>query len=168
VPVLVAVVEERVISEQTAIIGSTEPVRQSTVAAEISRRVEAFYVKAGDFVKKDSIAMTIGYLKGKRAIRIHRGVLKTKGSLFGRSFWARGYCVSTVGLGEHQTREYVREKEKLQKDQDQKEFEFDTDQWRLNEAQRNCRPVLRLVSPFICIRFCLTYRDHHLVFQPVS
>ena len=109
VPVRVAVVEERVISEQTAIIGSTEPVRQSTVAAEISGRVEAFYVKAGDFVKKDSIAMTIGALKGKSEIRIHRGVLKTKSALFGRSFWARGYCVSTVGLDEHQIPEYVRE-----------------------------------------------------------
>jgi len=71
--------------------------------------------------------MTIGALKGKSEIRIHRGVLKTKGALFGRSFWARGYCVSTVGLDEHQIREYVREQEKLQKDQDQTEFEFDTD-----------------------------------------
>jgi putative transposase len=45
-----------------------------------------------------SIAMTIGYLKGKSATRIHRELLQTKGTLFGRSFWARGYCVSTVGL----------------------------------------------------------------------
>jgi hypothetical protein len=43
---------------------------------------------------KFSIAHTIGYLKGKSAIRIHRTVLKTKGTLFGRSFWAKGYCVS--------------------------------------------------------------------------
>ena len=35
---------------------------------------------------KYSIAMTLGYLKGKSAIRIHREVLKTKGTLFGRSF----------------------------------------------------------------------------------
>ena len=40
---------------------------------------------------KYSIAHTIGYLKGKSAIRIHRNVLKTKGTLFGRSFWSRGY-----------------------------------------------------------------------------
>ena len=46
---------------------------------------------------KYSIAMTMGYLKGKSAIRIHRELLGTKGTLFGRSFWARGYCVSTVG-----------------------------------------------------------------------
>ena len=42
---------------------------------------------------KYSVAMTIGYLRSKSAIRIHRELLKTKGTLFGRSFWARGYCV---------------------------------------------------------------------------
>ena len=36
---------------------------------------------------KYSIALTIGYLKSKSAIRIHRQLLKMKGTLFGRSFW---------------------------------------------------------------------------------
>jgi putative transposase len=56
---------------------------------------------------KFSIAMTIGFLKGKCATRIHRELLHTKGTLFGRSFWARGYCVSTVGLDEGQIRRYM-------------------------------------------------------------
>ncbi len=73
---------------------------------------------------KYSIAMTMGYLKGKSAIRIHREVLRTKGTLFGREFWARGYCVSTVGLNEEQIRQYIRDQEKLQKDLDQGELEF--------------------------------------------
>ena len=47
---------------------------------------------------KYSVAMTIGFLKGKSAVRIHRELMKTRGTLFGRSFWSRGYCVSTVGL----------------------------------------------------------------------
>lgn len=72
---------------------------------------------------KYSIAMAIGYLKGKSAIRIHRHVLKTKGTLFGRSFRARGYFVSTVGIDEVQIRQYIKEQEKLQKDQI--EFDFD-------------------------------------------
>jgi putative transposase len=72
-----------------------------------------------------SIAMTIGYLKGKSAIRIHRELLHTKGTLFGRSFWARGYCVSTVGLDEDQVRRYIREQEKHQRDQDQGELNLD-------------------------------------------
>ena len=45
-----------------------------------------------------------GYLKGKSVTRIHRELLHTKGTLFGRSFWARGYCVSTVGPDEEQIR----------------------------------------------------------------
>ena len=66
---------------------------------------------------KYSIAHTIGFLKGKSAVRIHRNVLKTKGTLFGRSFWARGYCVSTVGWDEKGIRKYIREQEKLQQEQ---------------------------------------------------
>ena len=69
---------------------------------------------------KYSIAMTIGYLKGKSAIRIHREVLKTQGTLFGRSFWARGYCVSTVGLDEAKIRQYIKDQEKRQKEQGEK------------------------------------------------
>jgi len=61
---------------------------------------------------KYSRAMTIGYLKGKSAIRIHRELFRTKGTLFGRSFWSRGYCVSTVGLNESFIRKYMQEQEK--------------------------------------------------------
>jgi len=51
--------------------------------------------------------------------------LRTKGTLFGRAFWARGYCVSTVGLDEEQTRQYIRDQEKLQRNLDQGELDFD-------------------------------------------
>jgi putative transposase len=68
---------------------------------------------------------TMGYLKGKSAIRIHREVLRTKGTLFGREFWSRGYCVSTVGLNEEQIRQYIRDQEKMQRDLDQGELEFE-------------------------------------------
>ena len=74
---------------------------------------------------KYSVAMTMGYLKGKCAIRIHRELKKTKGTLFGRNFWARGYCVSTVGLDEDQIREYIREQEELDEEHDQTEFDLD-------------------------------------------
>ena len=72
---------------------------------------------------KYSIAVAIGYLKGKSTIRIHRQLVKTKGTLFGRSFWARGYFVSTVGIDEVQIQQYIKEQEQLQKDQI--EFDFD-------------------------------------------
>ena len=74
---------------------------------------------------KYSLAMTVGYLKGKSAIRIHRELMRTQGTLFGRKFWARGYCVSTVGLDEAQIRRYIQEQEKHQRDQEQGELKFD-------------------------------------------
>ena len=72
---------------------------------------------------KYSIAMMIGYLKGKCAVRVHRGLLKTQGTLFGRSFWSRGYCVSTVGLDEAMIRRYIQEQEKHERDQERGLFD---------------------------------------------
>ncbi len=72
-----------------------------------------------------SVAMTIGFLKGKSAIRIHRDLMKAHGTLFGRSFWARGYCVSTVGLDEAMIRKYIDEQEKYERATDQRELEFE-------------------------------------------
>ena len=66
-----------------------------------------------------SIAMTVGYLKGKSAIRIHREYGKARGSLLGRSFWSRGYCVSTVGFNEQTVRAYIQEQEDREKREDQ-------------------------------------------------
>ena len=48
---------------------------------------------------KYSIANTIGFLKGKSAVRIHRELLRSK-RVTGLHFWATGYCVSTVGHDE--------------------------------------------------------------------
>jgi len=69
-----------------------------------------------------SIAMTVGYFKGKSAIRIHRDLSRIKGTLFGRSFWARGYCVSTVGLDESAIRQYIQDQEQHQQNEDQDEL----------------------------------------------
>jgi putative transposase len=72
---------------------------------------------------KYSIAMTIGFLKGKSAIRVHRELLKTKGTLFGRAFWSRGYCVSTVGLDEVMIKQYIQDQEKHEREQERGLFE---------------------------------------------
>ena len=66
---------------------------------------------------KYSVANTMGYLKGKSAVRIHRELMRTRGTLFGRSFWSRGYCVSTVGLNEDVIRQYIASQEKNERDQ---------------------------------------------------
>ena len=65
---------------------------------------------------KFSIAFVIGFLKGKSAVRIHRTLLREQ-RVTGLHFWARGYCVSTVGLDEKTIRTYIREQEKLEKQQ---------------------------------------------------
>ena len=60
---------------------------------------------------KYSVANTIGYLKGKSAVRIHRDLLKER-RMTGLHFWAAGYCVSTIGLDETRVRHYIRDQEK--------------------------------------------------------
>jgi len=69
-----------------------------------------------------SIAYVVGFLKGKSAIRIHRDLLQ-EGRRYPMHFWAIGYCVSTVGRNEEQIRQYIRDQEKLNRDQEPLEFE---------------------------------------------
>jgi putative transposase len=64
---------------------------------------------------KYSVANTVGFLKGKSAIRIHREFMGRERNFTGYHFWARGYCVSTVGLDEQQVREYIRSQEAEEK-----------------------------------------------------
>ncbi|MDX2478269.1 MAG: IS200/IS605 family transposase [Gammaproteobacteria bacterium] len=68
---------------------------------------------------KFSVANTIGFLKGKSAIRIFREYLQVKRNFTGRHFWARGYCVSTVGLDEEMIRTYIKNQELEEKRQEQ-------------------------------------------------
>jgi putative transposase len=60
---------------------------------------------------KLSVAYTIGRLKGKSAVRIHRDFVKGRGNAKGYHFWSMGYCVSTVGLDEAKVRQYIRHQE---------------------------------------------------------
>ncbi len=63
---------------------------------------------------KYSVSNTVGYIKGKSAIRIHREILCTK-RMIGLSFWATGYCVSTVGLDEEMIKKYIQEQDESDK-----------------------------------------------------
>ena len=65
---------------------------------------------------KFSVARTIGFLKGKSAVLIHRQLLHER-RMTGLSFWAIGYCVSTVGLDEETIRRYIQEQERLESEQ---------------------------------------------------
>ncbi|MBL7205513.1 MAG: IS200/IS605 family transposase [Desulfobacteraceae bacterium] len=63
---------------------------------------------------KFAVSEIIGFLKGKCAIKIFDRHLELKKRYWGRHFWAKGYCVSTVGLDEEKIRKYV--KWQLEKD----------------------------------------------------
>ena len=54
---------------------------------------------------------------------------RVKGTLFGRSFWARWYCVSTVGSDESAIRQYIQHQEQHQKEQEQDDL--NVTQWPL-------------------------------------
>jgi putative transposase len=71
---------------------------------------------------KYSVSHTVGFLKGKSAVRIHRELMKEK-RMTGLHFWAKGYCVSTVGLNEAAIRRYIREQERW--DAGQEPLDFD-------------------------------------------
>jgi putative transposase len=70
---------------------------------------------------KFSVSFTLGFLKGKSAVRIHRELLRER-RMTGLSFWAVGYCVSTVGLDEETIKKYIREQEKLESGQEALDF----------------------------------------------
>jgi len=63
---------------------------------------------------KYSVSQAVRYAKGKSAIWVARATGKNR-NFVGQNFWARGYCVSTVGLDEETIREYVRSQEEADK-----------------------------------------------------
>jgi putative transposase len=68
---------------------------------------------------KYAVSHVVGYLKGKSAVAIFDQYAQLKKRYWGRHFWARGYCVGTVGLDEEMIRKYVRWQIKKDKDMEQ-------------------------------------------------
>jgi len=71
---------------------------------------------------KYSVSSAIGLLKGKSASEVMSFGTKTSRMVRGRHFWAKGYCVSTVGLDEATIREYIRNQEDEDKRQEELGF----------------------------------------------
>ena len=71
---------------------------------------------------KYSVSGVIGLLKGKSASEVMSFGTKSSRMVRGRQFWARGYCVSTVGLDEAMIRKYIREQQ--EEDRRQEELDF--------------------------------------------
>ena len=61
---------------------------------------------------KVSISGYVGTLKGRTAIRVFSRFRKLKEKPYwGNHFWARGYCVDTVGLDTEMIRKYIKYQE---------------------------------------------------------
>jgi len=57
---------------------------------------------------KYSVSSVMGWLKGKIAIKLFQHQKQLSKKYWGRHIWARGYCVSTVGLDEEKIKKYVK------------------------------------------------------------
>jgi putative transposase len=71
---------------------------------------------------KYSISSVMGFLKGKLSLRLFQRYEQLGKRYWGRHLWARGYCLSTVGLDEQKIREYVRWQEKRKKEIEKKQL----------------------------------------------
>ncbi len=62
---------------------------------------------------KYSVAVVVGYLKGKSAISVARQFSGRDKNFNGERLWACGYAVSTVGFEESKIQQYIRDQEQL-------------------------------------------------------
>jgi putative transposase len=73
---------------------------------------------------KVSISTLMGVLKGRTAIRLFTAfAVMRKKPCWGNHFWAKGYCVDTVGLNSEMIQKYVRFQEKEEQHQEQLQLE---------------------------------------------
>ncbi len=74
---------------------------------------------------KVSVSAFVGTVKGRTAIRVLNRFrsLKTK-PYWGNHFWARGYCVDTVGLDADMVQKYVKYQEKKEHQSEQGHLKF--------------------------------------------
>lgn len=71
---------------------------------------------------KYSVSSIMGFLKGKLSLRLFQRYERVGKRFWGRHLWARGYCVSTVGLTEQQIRAYVKWQERKEKEIEQRQL----------------------------------------------
>ncbi len=57
---------------------------------------------------KYSVAQIMGYLKGKSSLMLFERFQNLKYKFGNRTFWCKGYYVSTVGLNEETIKKYIR------------------------------------------------------------
>ncbi len=66
---------------------------------------------------KVAVSGFVGTVKGRTAIRVFSKFRELKQNPYwGNHFWAKGYCVDTVGLDEEKVRKYIKYQEKKERD----------------------------------------------------
>jgi len=85
--------------------------QQSCEVIELNVQVDHVHLLAM-VPPKVSISAFVGIIKGRTAIRVLNRFRKLKEKPYwGNHFWARGYCVDTVGLDAEMIRKYVKYQE---------------------------------------------------------
>ncbi len=74
---------------------------------------------------KIAVSSFVGIVKGRTAIRVFNKFRNLKQKLYwGNHFWARGYCLDTIGLNEEMIRKYVKYQEKKERQAEQGTLKF--------------------------------------------
>ena len=72
---------------------------------------------------KVSISGYAGTVKGRTAIRVFNRFRKLKEKPYwGNHFWARGYCVDTIGLDSEMVKKYVKYQEQKERESEESEY----------------------------------------------
>ena len=98
--------------------------QKSSEVLELSVQVDHVHVVCM-IPPKLSISDYVGIVKGRTAIRVLKKYpdLK-KRPYWGNHFWAKGYCVDTVGLDAEKIRRYVKYQEAKERQQEQMKFDY--------------------------------------------
>ena len=98
--------------------------RQGGEVLELSVQVDHVHLQVM-VPPKVSVSDFMGRVKGRTAIRIlNRHKKLKKKPYWGNHFWARGYCVDTIGLDEEKVRKYVRYQEKRERLAEQRDLDY--------------------------------------------
>ena len=90
--------------------------RQKELVEVLELNVKADHIHlVMSIAPKYAVSNIMGYLKGKLALKLFQRYEQLGRRYWGRHIWARGYCVSTVGLDEEKIRLYVKWQDKEDK-----------------------------------------------------
>ena len=91
--------------------------RQKELVEKIELKVQPDHVHlVVEIPPKYAVSTIMGFLKGKLAFKLLEQYPHLGRKYWGRHLWARGYCVSTVGIDEEMIRQYVRWQEKQERE----------------------------------------------------